>query len=205
VALAVAKSGRDTARAMSQENVEHGVRIRTTGLNTTRRHRSLDERVFVRFPAAYRKFAAFWSRLRPGSRLRRLLLLQLAAQGASAANRRDFDVVLAGFDPEIDLWIARGGLNVPDYAGRHHGHAGYREAWRRLLEAFDDLTWEPEELIDAGDRLIIVNRWSGHGAGSGVPVNQLMFQVYTLRRGLVVKQEDFADRGEALEAVGLRE
>jgi hypothetical protein len=32
-----------------------------------------------------------------------------------------------------------------------------------------------------------------------------MFQVYTLRRGLVVKQEDFADRGEALEAAGLRE
>ena len=190
---------------MPQENVLRGVQIQTTGLRVTRQHRSLDERIFVRVPALYRRFAAFWSRLRPGSRLRRLVLLRLTAQGTSAANRRDFDVVLAAFDPEIELWIARGGLNVPDYAGRHHGHAGYREAWRRLLEAFEDLTWEPEELIDAGDRLIVVNRWSGHGAGSGVPVNQLMFQVYTLRRGLVVKQEDFADRGEALEAAGLRE
>jgi hypothetical protein len=45
------------------------------------------------------------------------------------------------------------------------------QAWRRLLEAFDDLTWEPEELIDVGDRVIIVTRWNGHGAGSGVPVS----------------------------------
>jgi ketosteroid isomerase-like protein len=188
---------------MSQENVEHGVRIRATGLTTMRRHRSLDERIFVRFPAAYRTFAVFWSRLPPGSRLRRLLLRRLAAQGASAANRRDFDVVLTGFDLEIDLLIARGGLNVPDYAGHHHGHAGYREAWQKLLEAFEDLTWEPQEVIDLGDRLILVNRWSAHGAGSGVPVSQLMFHLYTFRRGLVVKQEDFADRGEALQAAGL--
>jgi ketosteroid isomerase-like protein len=190
---------------MSQENVEPPVRIHPTGLNTTRKHRTLDERIFVRFPAAYRKFAAFWSRLPPGSRLRRLLLLRLAAKGASAANRRDFDVVLTGFDPEIDLLIARGGLNVPDYAGQHHGHAGYREAWQKLLEAFEDLTWEPQELIDLGDRLILVNRWTAHGAGSGVPVSQLMFHLYTFRRGLVVKQEDFADGGGALEAAGLRE
>jgi ketosteroid isomerase-like protein len=193
-----------SVEAMSQENVEHGARIRTTGLNTTRKRRTLDERIFVRFPALFRRFASFWSRLPLRSRLRRLILLRLVAQGTSAANRRDFDVLLLGFDPEVDLWIARGGMNVPDFAGHHHGHAGYREAWRRLLEAFEDLTWEPEELIDAGDGLISVTRWSGRGTGSGVPVNQLMFQVYTLRRGLVVKQEDFADRGDALEAVGLR-
>jgi ketosteroid isomerase-like protein len=190
---------------MSEENVEQGVRIPITGMNTTRKRRTLDERLFVRFPALYRRFAAFWWRLPLRSRLRRLILLRLVGLGTSAANRRDFDVFLLAFDPEVDLWIARSGLNVPDYAGHHHGHEGYREAWRRLLEAFEDLRWEPEELIDAGDGLISVNRWSGHGAGSGVPVNQLMFQVYTLRRGLVVKQEDFAERGEALEAAGLRE
>jgi ketosteroid isomerase-like protein len=190
---------------MSQENVEHAVHIRTTGMSTTRTHRALDERIFLRFPALFRRVAAFWSRLPLRSRLRRLILLRLVALGTSAANRRDFDVLLLAFDPEVDLWIGRGGLNVPDYTGHHHGHAGYRESWRKLLEAFEDLTWEPEELIDARNGLISVTRWSGHGAGSGVPVNHLMFQVYTLRNGLVVKQEDFADRAEALEAAGLSE
>ena len=131
--------------------------------------------------------------------------MRIAAQGTSAANRRDFDVVLTGFDPEIDLQITGGGLPVPDFLGHHRGHARYREAWRTLLEAFRDLIWEPEELIDFGDGLIIATRWSGHGADSGVPVNQLLFHVYTLRRGLVINQEDFADRSEALEAAGLRE
>jgi ketosteroid isomerase-like protein len=58
-------------------------------------------------------------------------------------------------------------------------------------------------LIDLGDRLIGVIRMSGHGTVSGVPVSQRVFSVYTFRRGLVVKQEDFGDRGEALEAAGL--
>jgi hypothetical protein len=74
-----------------------------------------------------------------------------------------------------------------------------------MLDGFEDLALEPEELLDLGERLISVTRISGHGSGSGVPVNQFLFQVFTFRRGLVAKQEDFGSREEALEAVGLRE
>jgi ketosteroid isomerase-like protein len=192
---------------MSQEHVEHGVRIRTIGLRTTRRHRTLDERVFVRFPALYRAFAALWSRLPKRSRLRRLILLRITSQATSAANRRDLDVLLTGFDPEIDFRVVGGpwGMVAPDVIGHHYGHAGYRQVWREVLEAFEDWTLEPEELTDLGDRLIGVTRMSGHGTVSGVPVSQRVFSVYTFRRGLVVKQEDFGDRGEALEAAGLSE
>ena len=69
-----------------------------------------------------------------------------------------------------------------------------------MLEAFEDWTLEPEELIDLGHRLFGVTRMSGHGTVSGVPVSQSVFSVYTFRRGLVVKQEDFGNREEALEA-----
>jgi ketosteroid isomerase-like protein len=77
--------------------------------------------------------------------------------------------------------------------------------WRQVLEAFEDWTLEPEELIDQGDRLFSMTRTSGHGTVSGVPVSQTIFSVYTFRRGLVVRQEDFGDRGEALQAAGLSE
>ena len=40
----------------------------------------------------------------------------------------------------------------------------------------------------------------GRGSGSGVVVSEPVFQLFTLRRGLVVRQEDFLDRSEALEA-----
>ncbi len=182
-------------------------RIELTGVSTTRRHRTLDERVLVRFPALARGAFRLWARLPAGSRLRRLVLVRLSAQAASAANRRDFDVLLLGFDPEIDyraVSAGPGGTVIPDLVGHHYGHAGYRHVWRTMLDGFGDLTLEPEELIDLGDRMISVTRLNGHGSGSGVPFTQLLFQVFTFRRGLVIKQEDFADREEALEAAGAR-
>jgi ketosteroid isomerase-like protein len=192
---------------MSQENVETGVRLRTTGLNVARQRRTLDEHLFVRFPALYRGFASLWSHLPNRSRLRRLILRRITAQATSAANRRDFDVLLTGFDPQIDFQVVGGawGMVAPDVLGHHHGHAGYREVWRQVLEAFEDWTLEPQELIDLGQRLFGVVRMSGHGAVSGVPASQTVYSVYTFRRGLVVKQEDFGNRREALEAAGLRE
>jgi ketosteroid isomerase-like protein len=193
---------------MSQEKLEHGARIELAGVRTTRQHRTLDERILVRFPALARRVLYLLSRLPKESRLRRSLLGRLVAQGMCAANRRDFDLLLMGLDPDIDyraVSAGPGGWVAPDLVGHHYGHAGYREVWRAMLDGFEDLTLEPVELLDLGHRVISVTRMRGHGSGSGVPIDQVLFQVFTFRRGLVVKQEDFADRGEALEAVGLRE
>jgi ketosteroid isomerase-like protein len=192
---------------MSHENVGRGDCVRLTGLNTTRQRRTLDERIFIRFPALSRAFALLWWKLPRRSRLRRMILVRRAGQGAAAGNRRDFDVLLAGFDPEIDFRIVSGtvGEIVPDLVGHHHGHEGYRDAWRAMLEAFADFSLQPQEVHDLGDRMIGVVRMSGHGSGSGVPVSQLVFQLYTFRDGLIVKQEDFGTLDEALEAAGLRE
>jgi hypothetical protein len=38
-----------------------------------------------------------------------------------------------------------------------------------------------------------------------VAVSERVFQLFELRRGLVVRQEDFLERSKALEAAGLRE
>jgi hypothetical protein len=38
-----------------------------------------------------------------------------------------------------------------------------------------------------------------------VAVSEPVFQLFKFRRGSVVRQEDFRDRAEALEAAGLRE
>jgi ketosteroid isomerase-like protein len=186
--------------------LEQGDRIRIDRSTTTRRRRTLDERVFVRFPALARLALAGGARLRPGSRLRRALVSRSLSQGYAAGNRRDFDVLLLGADPAIDyraVSAGPGGGPAPDLVGHHYGHAGYLHVWRVMLDGFADLTLEPEEVLDLGDRLIATVRMRGHGSGSGVPFDQTLFQVFTLRRGLAVKQEDFAERAEALAAAGL--
>jgi len=186
---------------MSEENV---LRVRPTGLNTTRQHRDLSERVIVRFPGLVRALNLLRLRLPIRSRLRRFLLLRLATMAFAAINRRDFDLLGIALDPEFDF-IAAGDLYPADMVGHHHGHSGYRENWRRLDEAFDSLRIDPEELIDTGDRIISLVRANAHGAGSGIPVSMTYFQVFTFRDGLVIREEDVQDRAEALEAAGLSE
>jgi ketosteroid isomerase-like protein len=69
----------------------------------------------------------------------------------------------------------------------------------------EDLRLEYEEVIDFGDRLLATGRYSGHGRSTGISLNEPVFQLFTLQRGFVIRQEDFADRDQALKAVGLSE
>jgi ketosteroid isomerase-like protein len=186
---------------MSQETVEavRGVRI---PLVPETRHRTLDERIVVRFPALNRLFLATWARLPRHSRLRRVMLVRRIRQAYAAANRRDFDLLLSGLDPDIELHRAQVFLDI---SGTFHGHDGYLEVWRGVLESFEHFRLDPEELLDFGDRFLLTVKLSGHGAGSGVSISQPLFQLFTLRRGLVVRQDDFQDRAEAFKAVGLSE
>jgi hypothetical protein len=63
--------------------------------------------------------------------------------------------------------------------------------------------WEPEDVLDFGDRFVVSTEQRGRGSGSGVAVTQPVFQVFTLRRELVLRQEDFLDRPKALEAANI--
>lgn len=74
-----------------------------------------------------------------------------------------------------------------------------------MLDGFEDLIRDPEELLDLGDRVVSATRMSGHRSDSGVPVNQLLFQVFTLRPGVGGQAGRVRECGQALEAVGLRE
>jgi ketosteroid isomerase-like protein len=172
------------------------------------RRRTLDERIFVRFPVLFRAVALALSRLRPRSRLRRAFIARVVRQGTEAGNRRDFDLLFVGFDPAIEFEMAENpdfGFTAPDVVGVHRGREGYRRMLQRLTETWEDLAFEPEEIIDFGDKLITAGRLKGHARYTGIAIDGPLFQLVTLRRGLVVRQQDFVDRQEALEAAGLSE
>src|SRR5437762_3594235 len=92
---------------MSQENLEPTRAVRIPLVPETRRHRSVDEQIVVRFPALARLYAAWWAQLRQRSRFRRVLLLRRVRQAYAAANRRDFDLLFTGFDPGIQHYPAQ--------------------------------------------------------------------------------------------------
>src|SRR3954447_8207656 len=191
---------------MSQENVlVQGVRYPVSlPSEEAGQRRSLDERLFARFPGLYRLFADAWMRLPLRSRLRRLFLRRFVRRACAAANRRDFDLLVLGVDPGVEHRPAENLLPL-DWDPVAHGHDGYEQVWRKMMDAFDDFRAEPAEILDLGDKLLITAHYKGHGSGSGIPIDETLFQLCRLRRGLVVWQTDFSDRSEALDAAGLSE
>ena len=190
---------------MSQERAVRGTRIALTRLSErASSHRTPDERFFVRFPALYRRQAAAFWRSAQRSRLRRAIVAYSFQRGYAALNRRDYEVTLMRSDPEVEYRPPRG-LMPPDIEAVFYGHEGYRKLWDRWLDAFGDLRWEPEELLDLGDRVLVTVQLRGHGSGSGVAMTERLFQLYKIRRGLSISQQDFTNRTEALEAAGLSE
>jgi ketosteroid isomerase-like protein len=169
-----------------------------------KQRRSLEEDLFVRVPDLYRLLADALLHLSPHARLRRLIIARRVWQAYAAVNRRDFDLVLLGWDAESE-YRPSADLMPPDVEPIFHGHDGMRRRWRYWLDAFKDIGLDPEEVLDFGDRLLVTARQRGQGSGSGVAVSERVFQLFTLRRGLVVRQEDFLDRAKALEAAGLRQ
>jgi ketosteroid isomerase-like protein len=123
--------------------------------------------------------------------------VEIVRQLLEACNRRDFDAMLETGDPEIEI--------VTLMAGTYRGRAGWRRFVEQMAEEVSGFQFVPEELIDVGqDRVVAVTRWGGTGRTSGIAVpDTIIGFVYTLRDGLVVRQESFRNKAEALKAVGL--
>jgi uncharacterized protein len=112
----------------------------------------------------------------------------------------DNNAALAAYDPGVE-WD----VSIRPEGRVYRGHAGVVEAMRTWIGTWEDWTMEVEEIIDAGDRVLLVDRQMGRGKGSGAPLDQQTFWVYTLREGKIVRVKWFATRQEALEAAGLSE
>jgi ketosteroid isomerase-like protein len=188
---------------LERGEVVQGTRTAVPALaDRVRQGRTVEQRVYVRFPAVYRVIARMGMHLSSRSRIRRVMLARGMALAYAAANRRDFAVVLVGHHPEFEYRPARD-LTPPDLEAVFRGREGYLRLWRYWLDAFGDIRWEPDEVLDFGDRCLVTTQQRGRGSGSGVAVSEPVFQLFKFRDGLVVGQEDFLDRSEALEAARL--
>jgi ketosteroid isomerase-like protein len=92
-----------------------------------------------------------------------------------------------------------------DSEGVYVGRAAVIDANRHYWGTWDDYDLEAEELIDAGSSVVCVVRERGRGKNSGVPVERVWAQVWTFRRGRIIRWELFGDKAAALEAAGLAE
>ena len=111
--------------------------------------------------------------------------------------------VLELLDPEVE-WDTTHFEGWPEskvYSGREEV-SRFLDEW---LASWDAYEAGVDEILDAGDRVVALWWQRMTGRESGVPVELASAQVWTLRDGRVIRIDNYTDRAEALESVGLRE
>ena len=186
---------------MSQENVEV---VRQPVALKARSRRGLEERVYLRFPSVARFLTGVVWRLPPRSRARRAVFLRAAQMSFDATNRGDFESGFLLYHPDIEL------ITPPTILGLgfdpvYRGLEARYEFQRRWTAEWGDMRFEPEEILDLGDRLLFVGRIKGSGLSSGAAFETDWANLYTISAGRLIREQPFFDRQEGLEAAGLRE
>jgi ketosteroid isomerase-like protein len=96
----------------------------------------------------------------------------------------------------------------PDYPEGEpvfRGREGFDRMVAMLQGAWGQWRLEPQEFLDAGDRVVVFARLLVEGEASGIPVEIETTHVWTVRGGRATSMHAFRNRSEALEAAGLQE
>jgi ketosteroid isomerase-like protein len=121
-----------------------------------------------------------------------------------AANREDHEAGLMLYHPEVESTFPAGLVTV----GAGSETRGRKERLRFQANWYADWGgWRLElnELIDLGDRVLVLGRIGGHGLQSGAAVDTPGAFLFTISAGRAIREQLFLDHGQALEAAGLSE
>jgi ketosteroid isomerase-like protein len=88
---------------------------------------------------------------------------------------------------------------------RYVGAEGIRQAWLDWLSPWESYRAEIAELIDAGDRVVVITDNYGRRRGMSAEVRLRGAAIWTVREGKIAAAEFYVDRDEALEAAGLKD
>jgi hypothetical protein len=166
----------------------------------TRTRRGLDERLVLFAPRVARRLMG---RVLVGraanSRIRRTLIKRLIRVGFAANNRRDYDSMCVFFDPAAEIRLVGGAARI-DLDPVYRGYEGLRKMVDDWKAGFEQISFEPREVIDSGgDRFgVLVEH---HAQISGTITRQLTGNVFVLGDGLAIRQDIYWDAEQVVEAL----
>jgi ketosteroid isomerase-like protein len=125
-------------------------------------------------------------------------------------SRKNIELIKAGFEAhnvgDVDALVE---VYHPDAVfetlllGTHHGNQAIRLIYEENQKTLDGYDVVPVELIEAGDKVVAVAQAVGSGPSSGIAVDEPFAFVFTFKDDLVVREQAFRNKAEALEAAGL--
>ncbi len=115
--------------------------------------------------------------------------------GFAALGRGDLDALVELYDEDAIFETL--------LLGTHHGKEAIRRIHAENLANQSGYSVEPVEMIDAGDKVVTVVQTGGAGPVSKISLDDQFAFVHTMRDGLIVREQTFRNREEALEAAGV--
>jgi ketosteroid isomerase-like protein len=112
----------------------------------------------------------------------------------AALNRGDVEGMLAHMHPDFE-WRP---LEASPVARVNRGREQVRSYVEDWLSTFDGLRLELEDPKVVADRVVVMVHGQGRGRASGVHLDNLFCQVWTVRGGTATAMEEYATREEAL-------
>jgi ketosteroid isomerase-like protein len=104
-------------------------------------------------------------------------------------------------DPDLELDLSRRGIDPEIY----HGYEGFARLGEQDRDAWHEARFEVEEVIDAGDRVVLFTHTTGLSK-TGIKLGVRVGHALTLSGGKIVRWQYFGEnRTACLEAAGLDE
>lgn len=130
--------------------------------------------------------------------------VEVVRRAIAAFNRGELDTLAATYDwYHADLEFLED-PRLPD-ATAHSGADAIEAYFRNFFDLFEDYSFEIEEIVDAGDQVVVLNRQRARSKGSGAQVDMRNAWVFAFRDGRISRITPYWERSKALEAARLRE
>ena len=121
-------------------------------------------------------------------------------RGLEAFRRGGVEALLDFIDPEFET-TTPAELSVEP--STYRGHDGLRRYFESFYEVMEEIRFEAEEFVDAGERVVVPTRLIARGRGTGIDTEQRLTMVWTVRGGKAVRLDSYGTKAEALAAAGL--
>ena len=121
----------------------------------------------------------------------------LARAAYDAWARRDLDAVVGFAADDVEV------VQDPAFPGATSatGKGSLRQWLAGFFEIWEEFDLTPEEVLEAGDRVLVIARIHARGKGSGMEIEQTAAHLLTFSSGEVVRLETYADPAAARAAL----
>jgi ketosteroid isomerase-like protein len=125
-----------------------------------------------------------------------LLSQELVKEAHDALNAGDVEALVALCEPDFRLDMSDRVFNPAVYEGAE----GIRQFYADVKEVWETFTWQPVEVHELDDRVVVVLHSTAKGRGSGLELDRRSAMSWRVADGRLASMTFYRDPDEALKA-----